>query len=163
MFSFTIVNQRISFNQWSSIFLLTECHDFTSVKEVNNSGVFDATMKKEIVVRVVWQYENHRSMRGFYDDCLQSKHLNGIVNHPDRNVLFILFQSLDFFYLQQGMNTRVERNSFMFFSIEKKIGKWFRRESRRKSLISFHFFWSCITQKLMRHITVLFLSVFFHV
>jgi hypothetical protein len=53
MFSFTIVNQRISFNQWRSIFLLTECHDFTSVKEVKNSGVFDTAMKKEIVVRVV--------------------------------------------------------------------------------------------------------------
>jgi len=33
------------------------------VKEVKKPGVFDGAMKKEVVVRVVWQYENHRSMR----------------------------------------------------------------------------------------------------
>jgi hypothetical protein len=104
MFSFTIVNQRISFNQWRDIFALTEWHDFTSVKEVKNAGVFDAGMKKEIFVRIVWQYENHRSMRSFYDECLQSKHLNGIVNHPDRNVLFILLQSL--FKIETKLNVK---------------------------------------------------------
>jgi len=31
-----------------------------------------------------------------YDEYVHSKHLNGIVNHRDTNVLFVLFQSLGF-------------------------------------------------------------------